>query len=574
MANNDEYHGRYTGQIWDQTVDDVGVLKTEVQGIDSRVHVLEEETRFTPTDAQLTAMNSGINSAKVQQIDLISGKQDALTTAQMNAVNSGVTSETVASIAGKQDALTTEQMAAVNSGATSEAIASIGSKQDALTTEQMSAVNSGITSETITSTNGTLSDVIDSGRKNLFKMTQTNLIQTRRGLTATYDPISGVVDINGVHDGTGGAIFDLYSGNAADQPSLPAGEYSLSGCPTGGSTSTYRVSLSPSINAVDIGNGADFELSAPAPLAPRILISLPSGSSLSFNHEKFKIMIAKKETKAISKAYAPYCPSLYDMYRRQKSALEGKKISFFGDSITTFTGWVPSGNKAYYTGSNMGVSNVYQTWWMRTVTALGATLCVDQGWSGRCVSNVRDAETDLVNSGAWRQTEVDKLADNGVNPDIIIIKLGINDFNKNVQLGNYDCTSALPDVPASGFDTFRESYATMLDRIMATYPLAKVFCCTLNQCERTAPLGFPEVNANDDSISDFNNAIRELAEAFGATVVDHNTCGMSYYNLDVYTGDWDSSTKKGLHPNSDGMALIAEKTVATILANTASEIWS
>lgn len=248
--------------------------------------------------------------------------------------------------------------------------------------------------------------------------------------------------------------------------------------------------------------------------------------------------------------------------------LKGKKVSIYGDSISTFTGFIPQGNTTYYTGNNAGVSDASQTWWMRTLTMLGGTLLVNNSWSGRCVSSKRDAESGMTNSGGWQQTEVDKLAANGTNPDIIIIKLGINDFNHAVNEGTYDGGTALPD-PSTPPTTFREAFAIMMNRIMTTYPLAKIYCCILNQCERSGSTGFPETNSNSDAISDFNAAIKQLAAAFGAGIIDHGTAGMTYYNLSTYAGDYSSQTGSGLHPNAAGMKLLAAKTIATIVADNA-----
>lgn len=470
----------------------------------------------------------------------IERKQDSLSSAQLAAVNSGITSEDVAAIAGKQDTLTTAQLAAANSGIDSTKVAKIAANTAAVTKQ------------------------IDSGAKNLLRITQSNLIQTKNGVTAAYDPIAGTVELNGTYNGGSGTIFDLYTGAAADQAKIPAGTYHMSGCPAGGSTSSYRVSLN-GISAVDAGSGVDFTISAPTALAARILIS---GNPPVFDHMVFRMMVCKKEDYDMSSAFAPYCPSDFETYAASKQPLAGKKISFYGDSITTFTGWIPSGNKAFYTGSNCGVNNAYQTWWMRTVQETGAELCVDQAWSGRTVSNVRDSETDLVNSGAWRQTEVYKLAKTGSTPDIIVVKIGINDFNNvSCQIGEYDGTEALPTVPENGFSTFRESYATMLNRIMTTYPLARVYCCTLNACERSGAVGFPEINGLGESLTEYNDAIKQLAGAFGAGIIDHAACGMTYYNMSTYTGDWDSTTGKGLHPNAAGMQLIADKTIAALKAD-------
>lgn len=110
---------------------------------------------------------------------------------------------------------------------------------------------------------------------------------------------------------------------------------------------------------------------------------------------------------------------------------------------------------------------------------------------------------------------------------------------------------------------FGYAYAIMLERIMKTYPTATVICCTMNECERTTgiDLGFPERNCVYETVADYNNVIEKLAKAFGAMIVDHHSCGITYYNIDSYMSDYSSSTGEGLHPNAAGMALIAQKTV-------------
>ena len=88
------------------------------------------------TDAQLTAVNSGIDSTKVGQIatnttnitTLQNTKQDNLTTAQLAAVNSGIDSTKVGQIATNATNITSLQ----------------NTKQDNLTQTQLNAVNSGI----------------------------------------------------------------------------------------------------------------------------------------------------------------------------------------------------------------------------------------------------------------------------------------------------------------------------------------------------------------------------------------------------------------------------------------------
>lgn len=99
----------------------------------------------------------------------------------------------------------------------------------------------------------------------------------------------------------------------------------------------------------------------------------------------------------------------------------------------------------------------------------------------------------------------------------------------------------------------------MLNLIMTNFPLAKVYCCTLMQCERTGTTGFPEINGNGDSIIEWNEAIVKLARAFGADILKHDCCGLTYYNMATYMGDYSSG--QGLHPNALGHSLIANKTI-------------
>lgn len=164
-----------------------------------------------------------------------------------------------------------------------------------------------------------IAEIIDSGAKNKVHITRTTLTDTKRGITAIFDPDAGTVELNGEHDGTGGAIFELYSGNVSDQPKLPPGSYHLSGCPAGGSTSTYRVSLATSISATDVGDGVDFTITEAAALAPRILISEPAGTSISFNHELVKIMVCPLAAWNVSHKFVPYCPSLQELWAMIKA---------------------------------------------------------------------------------------------------------------------------------------------------------------------------------------------------------------------------------------------------------------
>ena len=221
------------------------------------------------------------------------------------------------------------------------------------------------------------------------------------------------------------------------------------------------------------------------------------------------------------------------------SIYRGKTLSILGDSISTFAGYIPSGNVTYYPGGT--VQAVSDTWWYKMLTALGMELDTNNSWSGSRVTTT-DGETS---AGCMARCQ-----DLGTDPDVIIVWMGINDFNNEVDLGSYDGTTALP----ADTTKFREAYAIMLDKILTAYPAAEVWVCTLPQCERNADTGFPEINANNVALFEFNKAILELAEAFGVKVLDHNKCGLTYQNMAIYNPD-------NLHPNKYGHSLIANNDI-------------
>ena len=194
-----------------------------------------------------------------------------------------------------------------------------------------------------------------------------------------------------------------------------------------------------------------------------------------------------------------------------ESVLAGKNVSIYGDSISTFAGYIPEGNATYYTGSNAGVASVNDTWWKKTIDALGLSLLVNNSWSGRAVSSIRDSISAHTTDAGYKEANVLQLKSGTTLPDIIIVKLGINDFNSGAVLGDYDGSAALPTDPTK----FLDAYAIMLNLIMTNFPLADVYCC--------------------------------------------DVCGLTYYNMSTYMGDYSSGS--GLHPNAAGHSLIANQTI-------------
>lgn len=163
----------------------------------------------------------------------------------------------------------------------------------------------------ITQLQAAAAGLIDRGAKNLLQMTHASGSLTRYGVTCTWDTDAGTMTLNGSHVSTDStAIFEFYSGNASDQRQVPAGDYVLTGCPSGGSTSTYRATLTGITGGIDTGNGAEFTLASQTYLAYRILVS----GNVSFTDKVFKPMVTYQDYYKISPVFVPYAPTNAELY--------------------------------------------------------------------------------------------------------------------------------------------------------------------------------------------------------------------------------------------------------------------
>ena len=199
------------------------------------------------------------------------------------------------------------------------------------------------------------------------------------------------------------------------------------------------------------------------------------------------------------------------------------RLSILGDSISTYRGISndasacrsTAGNPCYYRAP----FPIRDTYWMRLIDALGLTLCVNNSWSGGNLSGKND---DF--SGVRRASALSR--DNGEHPDLIIVFMGINDLGRNVA----------PTV-------FSSDYNEALLTIKKQYPTARVCCINL-----------PDRDIIPSSRTEcFNHVIEDAAKAAGerffvADLYHSRLCRETYY----------LNTMDGLHPDPDGMRMIAE----------------
>ena len=254
-----------------------------------------------------------------------------------------------------------------------------------------------------------------------------------------------------------------------------------------------------------------------------------------------------------------------------ESSLKGKYISFLGDSITTWEGWsniAPGSTSAavWYPKSQYGMTDVNQSYWKKLIDRTGAKLLVNNSWSGsRCANSGSGPVVSTTND---RCSQLHKTVDGVVvKPDYIVINIGTNDFDNNVLIGTWNGRGErFPDNPDTvAPTTFREAYSVMLHRLRKNYPLAKIYCCTI-PCGNVKSDGLNEINSEGVSLSEYNDAIREVATAYGVRIVELATSGLDYYTLSSFYCD------SNLHPNEAGMERYYELIRGALESNDSSNV--
>ena len=250
--------------------------------------------------------------------------------------------------------------------------------------------------------------------------------------------------------------------------------------------------------------------------------------------------------------------------------LSGLKFSVLGDSISTFQGIVPSGYAYFYPIGD--VTQASQMWWDILAKNTGMQRLKIAAWSG---SSCHGNGTSTTNASAGCSTaRVNALKNGDTVPDIVICYIGINDFGpENTPVGDWLPKNNIPE-DSSNVATFSKAYCIMVDKIMKTYPKARVFCCTLVNTGRETkdqvePNVYPTKNNAGVTLDQYNDVIKNVAWGLGCDIIDLHACGITFHNQDVYTGPNrgdDPSVHGLLHPNAAGQELLAKKIIAEINA--------
>lgn len=192
----------------------------------------------------------------------------------------------------------------------------LAGKQATLTTAQQNAANSGITAAKVAQydkDSAALPEVIDGGAKNLLDPADACGYNGQgASFPITVNGVTFDLNSNGTIT-TGGSSTSTR--NLRIPITLPAGTYHFGGSQTGGSSSTYRIDLrEPGSDTfitptADTGQGITYTFEATTSLD----VCLRIGANYS-TPATFSPMVCTKAAWDASQAFAPYCPSMAELY--------------------------------------------------------------------------------------------------------------------------------------------------------------------------------------------------------------------------------------------------------------------
>lgn len=218
--------------------------------------------------------------------------------------------------------------------------------------------------------------------------------------------------------------------------------------------------------------------------------------------------------------------TLYAKWEEKK--LENSYISIYGDSVSTFAGWLPEGYAPYYPINPVNVLNVEETWWYNAISKVNAKFLMNASYSNTGVVTTGSAE-------ALKGTEISRIKNlrkDNQDPDIIIIYLGINDCKRDVSAKN-----------------FKEGYITMIERMQKEFVNTDIMICTLNACS----FSFQQCYA---LLDEYNVALREIASEFNLALIELDKV-ITEENKAQYMANM-------LHPNRAGMDEIANEVIKVL----------
>lgn len=210
------------------------------------------------------------------------------------------------------------------------------------------------------------------------------------------------------------------------------------------------------------------------------------------------------------------------------SAAAQLRVSILGDSYSTFDGYIPEGNEAWYFNPTEGndVNSPDQTWWRIMADRNNLIIDKNDSYSGATVSYSGYKGED------YKPRSFNTRADRLGNPEVIFVFGGTNDDWAKSPIGEFK----YKDWTEKDMYSYRPAFAALLAKLQTLYPDALI----INIC-------------NSDLHREITESMAEICKHYGVT------------NIPLKLID-----KQRGHPSKSGMVQIAEQ----VWRQSASAIYS
>ena len=168
-----------------------------------------------------------------------------------------------------------------------------------------------------------------------------------------------------------------------------------------------------------------------------------------------------------------------------------QKTVIFGDSYSTFAGYIPKGYACWYSNMRMGdndVISVGQTWWRQVCDRMGYTLVANNSYSGSTVCNSGYRGEDYTDRSFL--TRAPLIPPEGDAPEVILILAGTNDSWAGAPIGEVKYS----DWTREDSYAFLPSYCQMLDILTKRAPKARIVSIINCELKPEVMLGIAEIS--------------------------------------------------------------------------------
>lgn len=173
-----------------------------------------------------------------------------------------------------------------------------------------------------------------------------------------------------------------------------------------------------------------------------------------------------------------------------------RNAMIFGDSYSTFRGYIPEGYAVYYHEAegqeNTDVRKVTETWWHQVISETGLNLIQNNSWSGSTVCHTGYNNTDCSKTNSFiyrlrKLTEEGFFTENRI--DTVFVFGGTNDSWADDPLG----TLKFDDIQEADLFCVLPGISYFLQTLKNTLPQADIYCLINTELKPEIADGFLQV---------------------------------------------------------------------------------